>query len=177
MVTIYNDNRSEHSQVWFVIIQVINKIRQLCSRSQICLIMSIIPDQIGHDTTFCNQLIITIKNCDISSFFVDKTQYISQELFFRSKNENYSSACAQGHVLSNYSGKTQTIPMLTSEQMITWQRKCILLKTHKCGHGLGTYTFLIHQMPHPTLSVFFGVLILNLFYSHMCSVFVSTVFT
>ena len=85
MVTIYNDNRSEHSQVWFVIIQVINKIRQLCSRSQICLIMSIIPDQIGHDITFCNQLIITIKNCDISSLFVNKTQYLPGAFFLEVK--------------------------------------------------------------------------------------------
>ena len=46
-VLIYNGNRTKWSPIWYVIIRVINKIRQPRSQSPICLITSMITDQIG----------------------------------------------------------------------------------------------------------------------------------
>ena len=45
--TIHNGNRTEWSPIRSVIIRVINKIRRPHSRSLICLITSMITDQIG----------------------------------------------------------------------------------------------------------------------------------
>ena len=56
----YNNNRTEWSPVRSVIMQVINEIRQSCCGSPVCLIMSMITDQIGQHIKSYYQLVISI---------------------------------------------------------------------------------------------------------------------
>ena len=56
---IHNANRTKWSPIQFVIIQVINKIRQLQSRSLICQSLIWLQTELD-DKKFCYQLIITI---------------------------------------------------------------------------------------------------------------------
>ena len=81
MLLIYNGNRTEWSPIRSVIIRVNNKIRRLHSGSLICLIMSMISDQIGR-----HEVLLPInhnynKICYILDFFLIKTQEIPGVFF------------------------------------------------------------------------------------------------
>ena len=123
MLLIYNGNRTEWSPIRSVIIRVINKIRRLHSGSLICLIMSMISDQIGR-----HEVLLPInhnydKICYILDFFLIKTQEIHRVFFLLAVKKGHLSTRVRWRVLSHYT----VLLVLKSEQLIANQILRILL--------------------------------------------------
>ena len=84
---ICNGNRTEWSLIQYVIIRVINKIGRPRSRSPICLITSMITDQIGR-----HEVLLPInhnfnKICDIIGYFLNQNTRNSKFCFASSKKK------------------------------------------------------------------------------------------
>ena len=99
MLLIYNGNRAEWSPIRSVIIRVNNEIRRLHSGSLICLIMSMISDQIGR-----HEVLLPInhnynKICYILDFFLIKTQEILRVFIASSEKRPFKHACAMARTV------------------------------------------------------------------------------
>ena len=123
MLLIYNGNRTEWSPIRSVIIRVNNEIRRLHSGSLICLIMSMISDQIGR-----HEVLLPInhnynKICYILDYFLIKTQEIPRVVFLLAVKKGHLSTCVRWRVLSHYT----VLLVRKSEQLIANQILRILL--------------------------------------------------
>ena len=123
MLLIYNGNRTEWSPIRSVIIRVNNKIRRLHSGSLICLIMSMISDQIGR-----HEVLLPInhnynKICYILDFFLIKTQEIPRDIFLLAVKKGHLSTRVRWRVLFHYT----VLLVRKSEQLIANQILRILL--------------------------------------------------
>ena len=123
MLLIYNGNRTEWSPIRSVIIRVNNEIRRLHSGSLICLIMSMISDQIGR-----HEVLLPInhnynKICYILDFFLIKTQEIPRVFFLLTVKKGHLSTRVRWRVLSHYT----VLLVRKSEQLIANQILRILL--------------------------------------------------
>ena len=83
---------------------MINKSRQPCGMSPICLITSIITDRIGQDKVL---LLINHnynKICDVLAFFKIKTQEIPRVFLLAVEKKGHLSKLEQWCILSSYTG-------------------------------------------------------------------------
>ena len=91
---ISNGNRTESSQIWSVIIRVINKIVRPRSRSPICLITSMITDRIGR-----HEVLLPI-NHNLNKIF-------EKRLFFKTRNSNFfASSEKKSHLRARVMART-----------------------------------------------------------------------
>ena len=80
---------------------MINKSRQLCEGSPICLIMSIITDGIGRDNVLLPINHNYNKICDVLAFFKIKTQEIPRVFLLAVGKKGHLSKLEQWCILSN----------------------------------------------------------------------------
>ena len=90
---IHSGNRTKWNPILFVIIRVINKIRQLQSRSLICQSLIWLQTELD-DMKFCYQLIITITISGKKKTF--RTNISSRDIMSKAKNLKISQFSFQG---------------------------------------------------------------------------------
>ena len=94
-----NGNRTEWSPIQSVIIQVINKIGQSRSRGLICLITSMITDQIGWCEVLVPIIITATKFVIFYAFFKIQTRNF-ESFFLLAVKKSHLSTCVGWRVLS-----------------------------------------------------------------------------